>query len=328
MRLLCCCCLSLCLYILGFAFFINRPLSLGVLSLEIQQKTARLAALPTPKLVILAGSNGPYSHACAVIGPMLNLPCENAGIAVGIGLDDVFARYAPALRAGDIVYMPMEMQQYIITHAQNDAGTDGAILLRHNRALLQALPPERILGAAFSSNFPDFLEALAEMPIAAGGFISPSATLALEYNAEGDRIGTSLATAKPVLLRHAAGQEPSAAAIYSGYGTRLIAGFAAAETRRGVVVIGGLPTDFATTSLPPETVAAIRSIYVQNGGGFVMLPGLSRYKPADFYDSEDHLAQPCQYLHSIAVARLLGAALHRGVQAPSRPVLNLAKTCP
>jgi hypothetical protein len=70
-----------------FGCVLQRPLTLGLLNLEILEKTSRLETMPQPKLVILAGSNGPYSHSCAVIGDMLNLPCENAGIAVGIGLD-------------------------------------------------------------------------------------------------------------------------------------------------------------------------------------------------------------------------------------------------
>ena len=92
-RIITFCTLSVVLYVIVFAGLIDRPLSLGLLRLEMMQKTARLAALPSPTLVILAGSNGPYSHSCAVIGAMLNMPCENAGIAVGIGLDDLFTRY-------------------------------------------------------------------------------------------------------------------------------------------------------------------------------------------------------------------------------------------
>src|SRR6516165_7333059 len=87
------CSLSVLVYIVVFAMVVDRPLSLGVLRLELLQKTARMAALPSPKLVIMAGSNGPYSHSCVVMSVMLNMPCENAGIAVGIGLDDIFVRY-------------------------------------------------------------------------------------------------------------------------------------------------------------------------------------------------------------------------------------------
>jgi hypothetical protein len=55
---------------------------------------------------------------------------------------------------------------------------------------------------------------------------------------------------------------------------------------------------------------------------------LSEYPRADFFDSEDHLAQPCQYLHSLAVAELIAGALGRTVVVPSADILHLASTCP
>lgn len=328
LRLLACCGLSIFLYIFLFSFSFDRPLSLGILNLEIEQKSSRLAALPSPKLVILAGSNGPYSHSCVVIGSMLNLPCENAGIAVGIGLDDLFAQYGPSLHHGDIVYMPMETAQYIITRAQNDASADGAILLRHNRKTLGALGAERVLGAIFSSSFVDFLDSVAEMSAVHFRLISVSVTIAGEYNTLGDRIGTSLATADPNLLPTAPRIEPGADRIDQGYGSAEIRRFVAQQTRNGVKVIGGLPTELETAQLPPATIAAIRSIYTSDGGNFVLLTNHSRYPRADFYDSEDHLAQPCQYKHSIEVGEALGRALRRAVLPPSAAVTRIAATCP
>jgi hypothetical protein len=323
MRLLRNALLSLLLYLLVFACIIDRPLSLGLIRLEIQQKSARLAALPSPKLVILAGSNAPYSHSCAVIGAMLGLPCENAGIAVGIGLDFLIRQYGPSLRAGDIVYMPMEFAQYDNSRIQNDTGPDGAILLRHEPALLLTMPPSRILASAFSQSFPDLLESAVEMPMAR--LISPAQTLAAEYDVQGDRVGTTLATAKPALF----GDLSAPPLPYApGYGAEIIASFIRAETARGVIVIGGLPTGFSTAPPPPAEIAAIRALYLANGGRFAMLPNHSRYPPADFYDSPDHLAQPCQYRHSIAIARRLAAVLHIPVHDPPPPVVALARTCP
>ena len=249
-RLLAACALSVALYFLVFAALLDRPFSLGLLRLEIAQKTARLAQLPSPKLVIIAGSNGPYSHSCVVMGAMLNLPCENAGIAVGIGLDDLFARYAPLLHPGDILYMPMELQQYTATRAQYPTSADGGFLLRHDRSVLLKLPPDRILGAIFCCNLPDFLESLAEMPIAREGAIDPQRLLASEYNGFGDRIDNDPANADPDLLRHPPRKAPDALAITAGYGTRLISHFVAEQTAKGVIVVGGLPSDFATAARP------------------------------------------------------------------------------
>lgn len=51
-RLLVCALVSIALYLVLFGLVLERPLSLEPLRLEMAQKTARLAALPSPKLVI------------------------------------------------------------------------------------------------------------------------------------------------------------------------------------------------------------------------------------------------------------------------------------
>lgn len=308
------------LYVLVFGFVVDRPLSLGLLRLEIAQKQSRLALLPSPKLVILAGSNGPYSHSCIIFTAMLNMPCENAGIAVGIGLDQLFLRDGPELRAGDVVYLPMELEQYTATAAQIRGGADAGMLLRHDQGLLARLAPGRVLGAVFCCTLADFLESVAEMPLAHVAALRPAAMLARQYDAQGDRIGATLATADAALLRQPVAPAPAAAAITAGYGAGLIARFVAMEAKRGVIMVGGLPTQFADVALPAATVAAVAQVYVGNGGAFIQLPNNSEYPRADFYDSKDHLAQPCQAAHSVAVARALAVVLHKGVAA--RPVVS------
>ena len=92
---------SLLLYFVLFGLLLDRPLTLGYLRHQLDMKVARGASLHGPKLVILAGSNGPYSHRCETIQPILHLPCVNAGVAVGVGLDYLFARWKPLLHPGD-----------------------------------------------------------------------------------------------------------------------------------------------------------------------------------------------------------------------------------
>jgi hypothetical protein len=99
------CLASLLLYALVFGCILDRPLALGFLRQQIDAKLARAAAIEGPKLVILAGSNGPYSHRCEIIEPILGMACVNGGVAVGIGLDYLFARWQRVLRAGDTVYL-------------------------------------------------------------------------------------------------------------------------------------------------------------------------------------------------------------------------------
>lgn len=130
MPLLRACILSLLLYALVFGFILDRPLAYGFLQEQIEAKLARGASVSSPKLVILAGSNAPYSHSCETIEPIIGRPCVNAGVAVGIGLDYLFARWKPLLHPGDIVYLPMEEAQYTRSRAANAVGPDAAIMFR------------------------------------------------------------------------------------------------------------------------------------------------------------------------------------------------------
>jgi hypothetical protein len=222
----------------------------------------------------------------------------------------------------------MEIEQYIMTRAENRSGADAGILIRHDRQLLVRLPIDRIGGALFCCTVEDLIESIIEMPIAAAGLLNPAKILAGEYNPEGDRIDTPLAGADKALLRQAFRVEPDANAIKSGYGSRIIAQFVETMSRRGVIIIGGLPTDFSSVPLSRQTIDAIASIYTSNGGSFIVLPNHSRYPVEDFFNSEDHLARPCQYLHSIFVAEALGKFLRRMVLVPSSDDSRIAATCP
>ena len=131
-RLIFACLASLLLYALAFGFIVDRPLALGFLQQQIDAKLARGASIDGPKLVILAGSNGPYSHRCEVIEQIMAMPCVNGGVAVGIGLDYLFARWWPLLHPGDLVYLPIEEEQYSRGHLATELGPDASIMFRHD----------------------------------------------------------------------------------------------------------------------------------------------------------------------------------------------------
>ena len=122
-RILLACAASLLLYALAFACLLDRPLTLGALRARIDANLATGATIAEPKLVILAGSNGPYSHRCKIIGPLINRPCVNAGVAVGVGLDYLFPRWEALLHPGDVVYLPLEEAQYVRAARDRRAGT-------------------------------------------------------------------------------------------------------------------------------------------------------------------------------------------------------------
>ena len=310
---------SLMLYALLFGCLLDRPLSLGYLQQQIDAKLQRAASIERPKLVILAGSNGPYSHRCEIIEPMTGMPCVNGGVAVGIGLDYLFARWRPLLHRGDLVYLPMEEEQYVRLRATTELGPDAAIMFRHEWRTLVALSPERWLAALFSFDLRAALMSPIETALVAAHFHDPRAEVTGTTNAWGDHIGHSaaLAATNHDVLASATPHHVTADAVRSGYGSALIADFTRWGSTHGIQIIGGLPTEFADSPMPDTTLQAIRSIYLANGGEFLELPNLSRYPRSAFFDTSDHLNETWQIEHS----KLLAAQLrwHRASIAAVHP---------
>ncbi len=226
-RLVVACVASLFVYALAFGFIIDRPLSLGFLQQQIDMKLARAATIHAPKLVILAGSNGPYSHRCEAIEPILAMPCINGGVAVGIGLDYLFARWQPELHAGDLVYLPMEETQYIRTRAAIDMGPDAAIMYRHDWRTLAGRQPERWLAALFSFDLRAALMGPIEVILVAAHFHDPRPEATGATNAWGDHVGHTeqLAASNQAILAAASPQHVSAEQVSVGYGSVLIVDF-------------------------------------------------------------------------------------------------------
>jgi hypothetical protein len=269
--------------------------------------------------VILAGSNGPYSHRCEVIEPILGIPCVNGGVAVGIGLDYLFARWQRVLHRGDIVYLPMEEAQYVRTRVATELGPDAAIMFRHDWRTLASLGAERWLAALFSFDLRAALMGPIEAALLLAHFHDPRAEITGATNAWGDHIGhtAELAANSRAVLATASPYRPSAEQIRAGYGSALIAGFTSWATAHGVQVIGGLPTGFADAPIPPPMLQAIRSVYTENGGDFLVLPNFSRYPRSAFFDTAEHLNEAWQVAHSKLLAEQMRS--HRASIAAARP---------
>jgi len=306
-RILLACAASLALYIGAFTWLLDRPLTLGALGARIEASLARGEAIQQPKLVILAGSNGPYSHRCEIIEPIIDRPCINAGVAVGVGLDYLFTRWKKLLNPGDIVYLPLEEAQYARPRATGDLGPDASIMLRHDRATLWALPLRRQIAALFAADLPAVIMSLIETALTDDGFHDPRAAANGGYNAWGDHVGHTamLAALNQSTLAAITPVHPTAAQIRTGYGTVLITDFLHWADLNGVRAIGGLPTGFADSPIADDSLAAIRSIYRDQGAGFLDLPNHSRYPRTAFFDTGDHLNEAAQISHSVTVAAAL-----------------------
>jgi hypothetical protein len=314
-RLLLACLLSVLAYAAVFGRVADRPLAYGFLEQQIDAKLKRGAALQEPKLLIRAGSNGPYSHRCEIIEPIVGMPCVNGGVAVGLGLDYLFARWKKLLHRGDVVYLPMEEAQYARAKAATAVGPDAAIMFRHDWRTLSELPMNRWLGALFSFDLRFAVMALIEHGLVAGGFHDPRAEATGRMNAWGDHVGHVAALGDP----EGAAAHPAhvtAAEVREGFGAKVIAAFVRWGAARGVRIIGGWPTEPEDSPMPDAARAAIRAVYSANGGKFLELPNRSLYPRRAFFDTLDHLDEEWQEQHSRAV----GAALRKQLSVVSRQI--------
>ena len=189
-------------------------------------------------------------------------------------------------------------------------------MFRHDWRTLAKLPPDRWIGALFSSDLSWRGDGGDRDTLASTGFQDPRAAVTGTTNEWGDHVGHTLALAAPAapcsLLPCRSTRPPSQ--IRDGYGTRLIVGFvrwAARERyprdRRAANRVRRF-ADRRTT-----TVAAIRAVYLDNGAAFLELPNRSLYPRIAFFDTPAHLNEPWQILHSRAVAAALSDML------PPRP---------
>lgn len=314
-RILLPCALSLLAYAILFGLVLDRPLSLGFLRWQIEARLARGGEIEGPKLVIVAGSNGPYSHRCETIEPIAGVPCVNAGVAVGIGLDYLFARWKPLLRPGDTVYLPLEEAQYARTPMAISLGPDASIMFRHDRVTLMELGPERLAGAVFSFGPRAALMSLIETALVAGGFEDPRAAAVGSSNRWGDHVGHTPELGRPnqAALATVIPMHETPARIASGGGTAQVRTFLEWASTRGVRVIGGLQAGFGDHPMPAATKEAIKAIFVAGKAGFIDLGERDRYPRTAFFDTPDHLNEPAQ----IARSRDIGAEL-AAILAPAR----------
>jgi hypothetical protein len=306
-RILLACGLSLMLYGLAFGCLLDRPLTLGALRARIEANLAYGRSIDRPKLVILAGSNGPFSHRCETIAPIIRRPCVNAGVAVGVGLDYLFTRWKSWLQPGDIVYLPLEEAQYVRERATNDLGPDAAIMLRHDRTTLLTLPLSRKIAALFAGDLRAAVMSVIETALTSTDFDDPRVAANGGYNAWGDHVGhtAELAALNQSELAAIRPFHPTGAQIDGGYGSVLVIAFLRWAEAHGVRVIGGLPAGFIDSPLTPDELVAIRAVFLDHGAEFLETPEGGRYPRSAFFDTPDHLNETAQISHSVAVARAL-----------------------
>lgn len=96
-------------------------------------KEKRLNALTdTPRLVIIGGSNTRFGFNCQILKDSLGMEPVNMGIHIGLGLNYMFEQVAEHLKAGDVLLMSAEYQNFMDMQTYlGDEGLTDMYLMKH-----------------------------------------------------------------------------------------------------------------------------------------------------------------------------------------------------
>jgi hypothetical protein len=72
------------------------------------EKHARLKSAPSPRLILVGGSNLAFGINSEALGQALGREVVNMGLVGGLGLDFMLHEVAPAVRKGDLVLLSLE----------------------------------------------------------------------------------------------------------------------------------------------------------------------------------------------------------------------------
>lgn len=293
---------SLVLYLTIFCFFLKKPILYGRLHSMITKKYDRLEKISDKKFVILAGSNGRYSHSAQLIGNYLNMHAVNLSIAASISIDWQLELMKKYLNNDDIVYLPLEPGYYNSTEKDSAKSVDGIYCLLYNKdEWLRMSLLKKYYTFYHADLFLIFEDILERAMIFAN--IKPRAN---EQNKYGDEIGHIPERGKPYIeyLNSLRDVNPYLHGInINSYSMKKLSEFLEWASVNKIRVYGGLPTGINTAKIPQDYIKHLESFYERYGHKFIVLDNNSQYGVDLFYDTFFHLNTEGQKLHSKKVAQ-------------------------
>jgi len=314
---------SLLLYAVIFVFIVHKPLTVGVMQGYYANKLSYLEDIDDRKIVLLAGSNGRFSHRCETMELLLGMPCSNMSVSSDLSLDYQLDIIKPYLNAGDIVYLPLEFGALSGTKQEVMAGAEQPYVVAYDHDYLKGMSLERLVYALFYFDLKFLISGLGEMLLDS---MHVKRRFSLDtLTRQGDESGHTLEKGSPyreVLANFE--WSPPVPGNFAGdsFKAEVLGDFLGWAAERDIQVIGGLPTTFDDKPVPDELVARLCAWYRQHGQGFMVLENKSQYPRSSFYDTPYHLVEEQQIRHSRLVAGRLGEITGRSPDTESSRWLN------
>ena len=297
-------------YLLVFVFIVYKPMTVGIYGDYLNLKIRYLAAhADDQKIVILAGSNGRFSHRCEVIEKIAKLPCANMSIAGGLSLPWQLSLYKQYFRRGDLLYLPVEYRAHGNYHS---VGEEAYYRVEYERGGLADLSPSDALHTFFGFDIRFLVSAVGEMALWHAGVQRRFSVDTLTAQGDEQGHGETRAGAYKGLIAQLTVPEISEAGFVSESDWTDVVEILDWARTAGVRVVGGLPTVVDEASIPTNVIPFLRHLYSSHGQCFLALPNRSRYPRSYFYDSLYHLSETHQVAHSELLAPYLAEIAKTG----------------
>jgi hypothetical protein len=304
--------LGIAAYLFLFTAAVYKPLTIDSIASYVARKRTVLATVSGPRIIIMAGSNGRFSHSCVEITARTGIRCVNLSNAAGIGYKYQFGEYLDLIHPGDLIYLPLEYRRADFYDPDFVGDESKVLMYRAPARLFQLYSWRGVLEAAFAYDPRYLISGIGEMLLHHAG-IGRRFSLGT-MNAVGDETGHNAVAAAPyrtyvsTMSRIVVDKRAYTDLRYWTDMTEAIS----ALRQRGAIVVGGLPTTFDDTLIGPATIPFLQRFYASQGACFVILPNRSLYPRASFFDTEYHLQERWQHYHSELLAPELARIFRTG----------------
>jgi hypothetical protein len=295
--------LSLFGYYMLFGHMVHKPQTVGYYRDLYRVKMQALSKIQDDKkIVILAGSNGRASHSAETIEAVTGIPSVNMSLTASLSIDYQLSKIKPYLRAGDIVYMPLEYGQLTRSKLKVQSGKEAPYAVAYDKASMIDFTPYRKLRAYMYFDLKFCFSSVVEMYLSHKGF--KRRISADNLNRWGDQTDHSVERGEKY-QGYIASQDgmPSKPVIPNAYSAQLVSEFLKWAKDNDVHVVGGYPTYIEGPELPTADDQALRHFYTDQGHLFLSLENRGRYPRSYFFDTVYHLCEPYQIEHSKVVAK-------------------------